>query len=132
MMLSRFFLFATVGVSGAIVHLLSLALLYKWLLINFILSQAIATFLAMTSNYFLNNRTTFKQQRHYGQQQLAGLFSFYLSCSVGALINLQCAHFLYQYQLNWAAAGVLAGLSGALWNFGTASVLTWKPLSQQG
>lgn len=122
----RFFTFATVGLVGTGVHLLFLTLFHQWLLISFILSQAAATFIAMTNNYFLNNVITFKKQRHSGMQQFAGLFSFYLACSVGAMINLFCASFLYQYQLNWAIAGVLAGFSGSLWNFFASIKFTWK------
>jgi dolichol-phosphate mannosyltransferase len=122
----RFFTFATVGLVGTGVHLFFLALLHQGLLINFLTSQAVATFIAMTNNYFLNNLITFRNQRHFGKQQLVGLLSFYLSCSVGAIVNLECAHLLYQYHVNWAIAGVLAGFSGAICNFIAVTLFTWK------
>lgn len=124
----QFFSFASVGLIGTFVHLLFLALLHQWLLINFMLSQVAATFIAMTHNYFLNNHITFKNQRHSGRQQVVGLLSFYLSCSAGALINLTCANFLYNQHIYWAVAGILAGFSGALWNFFTARLFTWKQI----
>jgi dolichol-phosphate mannosyltransferase len=125
-MVIRFFLFASVGLIGTAVHLGVLALFHQWFFISFLISQAAATFIAMTHNYFLNNWLTFKQQRHQGKQQLKGLFSFYMSCSVGALVNLECANLLYQAQVNWALAGLLAGLSGVLCNFVAATLFTWK------
>lgn len=122
----KFFSFASVGLIGVVVHLFFLTLLHQWLMVNFITSQATATFIAMTNNYFLNNITTFKSQRRSGKQHFTGLLSFYLACSVGALINLTCAKLLYQYHFNWAIAGLVACFSGALWNFVAALMFTWK------
>lgn len=122
----KFFSFASVGLLGVVVHLFFLTLLHQWLMISFIESQAAATFIAMTNNYFLNNITTFKNQRRSGKQHFAGLLSFYLACSVGALINLACANLLYQYHFNWAIAGLIACFSGALWNFCAAVMFTWR------
>src|SRR5438552_4335962 len=73
---ARFFLFAALGVTGMGVHLCVL-----WLLFaasgNFLLSQALATWAAMTSNFFLNNVFTYGDQRLRGRAIWRGLLSFY-------------------------------------------------------
>src|SRR5258708_38102706 len=58
---ARFFLFAAVGVTGVAVHLCVLWLLFG-LSANFLLSQSVATWAAMTSNFFLNNAFTYCDQ----------------------------------------------------------------------
>ena len=122
----RFILFILVGLTGTTIHLVTLALFYQLLQYPFMTSQAVATYTAMTSNYLINNRTTFKDKRHSGKALITGLLSFYFICTIGALISIQFAQFLYIIPLNWALAGLLGGVSGSAFNYTFSSKFTWK------
>ena len=121
---ARFFLFAGVGVTGVGVHLCIL-----WLLFaasgNFLFSQTVATWAAMTSNFFLNNVFTYGDQRLRGARIWRGLLSFYAACSVGALINIAIAEWLFLKSLPYWAAGLAGAMVAALWNFFTTASFTW-------
>ena len=63
---ARFILFSLVGLSGVFMHLSILWIAHKLLEVDFVVSQTIATFVAMTSNYTLNNFTTYRDRRRRG------------------------------------------------------------------
>lgn len=121
---ARFFLFAAVGVTGVGVHLAVLWLLYA-VSREFLLSQAAATWAAMTSNFFLNNIFTYGDQRLRGARIWRGLLSFYAACGIGALINLAIAEWLFLKSLPYWTAGLAGALVAALWNFFTTASFTW-------
>jgi dolichol-phosphate mannosyltransferase len=75
---------------------------------------------------FLNNSFTYRDKKLHGKKLLFGLISFYLVCSVGAVINVGFAELLYQKNINWAVAGTAGALIGAGWNYALSSVFTWK------
>jgi dolichol-phosphate mannosyltransferase len=122
----RFLLFVAVGLTGVGVHMVSLYAVFGGLGQSFPWSQALATFIAMTSNFFLNNLFTFRDRRLRGTKIISGLLSFYLACSVGAVINVAFASFLFDRGLPWAAAGFLGAVVGAVWNFSLSSFFTWR------
>jgi len=122
----KFILFSLVGLTGVGVHLLILTLFHLLLTTQFIWAQTIATYIAMTSNYFLNNSFTYRDKKLHGKKLLSGLLSFYLVCSLGAFINIELAELLYQKSINWAIAGIAGALIGAVWNYALSSVFTWK------
>jgi len=123
----RFILFASVGLIGSGIHLLTLSLFHLLVNLQFMSAQAIAIFVAMTGNYFINNNLTFKDKRIKGYQLLPGLFSFYLVCSIGAVISLASSYWVYQArQNNWIIAAMAGALAGSLWNYYFSSLLTWK------
>lgn len=121
---ARFFLFAAVGLTGVGVHLCVLWLLFA-VSGNFLFSQAIATWAAMTSNFFLNNAFTYGDQRLRGARIWRGLLSFYAACSIGALINIAIAEWLFLKSLPYWTAGLAGALVAALWNFFTTASFTW-------
>src|SRR5882672_3631692 len=121
---ARFFLFAAVGVSGLGVHLCVLWPVFA-LSQNFLLSQGIATWAAMTSNFFLNNVFTYGDQRLRGRAMWRGLLSFYAACGIGALINLAIAEWLFLKSLPYWIAGLGGAAIAALWNFFTTASFTW-------
>lgn len=122
----RFILFSLVGVTGVGVHLLVLTLFHLFINTQFIWSQTIATYIAMTSNYFLNNNFTYRDKKLHGKKLLLGLLCFYLVCSVGAVINIGFAELLYQKNIHWAVAGTAGAFIGAVWNYALSSTFTWK------
>ena len=121
---ARFFLFTAVGVTGVAVHLCALWILFP-LLGNFLLSQAIGTWAAMTSNFFLNNAFTYGDQRLRGRALWRGLVSFYAVCGVGALINLALAEWLFLKAFPYWLAGLGGAVIAALWNFFASATFTW-------
>jgi len=122
----RFALFALIGGLGLIVHLATLWTALNPLGFSFIVSQAIATMVAMTSNFFLNNLFTYRDQRLKGARLIRGLISFYIICSVGAVANVGLAAFFYNWRQIWWLAGVAGVVVGSVWNYAVSSVFTWK------
>lgn len=122
---ARFFLFAAVGLSGVAVHLSVLWVLFKTSGGGFLASQAIATWVAMTSNFFLNNVITYSDQRLRGSRLWRGLGSFYLACGLGVLINLAVADWLYLQMTPYWLAGFAGAAIAAVWNFMTTASVTW-------
>ena len=122
----RFVMFTSVGLSGVGVHLIVLYLVHKLMLQQFIVAQISATFVAMTSNYFLNNLLTFNDNRHKGARMLSGLLSFYVTCSLGALINVAVAASAFEIGMTWWLAGLCGALAGAVWNFALSTTYTWR------
>jgi dolichol-phosphate mannosyltransferase len=121
---ARFFLFAAVGVTGVGVHLCVLWPLFA-VSQQFLLSQGIATWAAMTSNFFLNNVFTYGDQRLRGRAMWRGLLTFYAACGIGALINLAMAEWLFVKTLPYWLAGLGGALIAALWNFFMTASVTW-------
>jgi len=122
----RFALFVMVGATGVGVHLSALFVLHKMLLMDFILSQAISTIIAMTSNFVLNNIFTYWDLRLRGFQFIRGLMSFYIACSIGALLNVLSADFLFSQAVPWLVSGFIGAVIGSIWNYAITSVITWK------
>ena len=58
-------------------------------------AQIIATFVAMTSNFLLNNELTYRDRRLKGWAMLRGFVLFCLIGSVGVLANVDLAGWLY-------------------------------------
>lgn len=122
----RFVLFVLVGLSGVAVHIALLGLFHRLVGWEFLWSQALATLTAMTSNFLLNNRITYRDRRLHGTALLRGLLSFYAACAIGAFINLQVAEFLNERGLHWALAGFLGAALSSVWNYGVTSTFTWS------
>jgi dolichol-phosphate mannosyltransferase len=122
----RFISFIAVGFSGLFVHMLVLWLSHEVFQANFTLSQSLATFIAMTSNYVLNNIFTYHDLKKTGSLFWRGLLSFYLVCMLGALLNVSLATELYQREFSWFVAGIFGALAGALWNFSISNMFVWN------
>jgi dolichol-phosphate mannosyltransferase len=123
----RFAMFAAIGALGAGVHFLVLAPLFKELEFGFVFSTIVATVVAMTFNFFLNNALTYRDSRLKGAKQLfEGWVSFCVVCSVGAIANVGVAAFLYDERSDTWAFSALAGIMvGAVWNYALSSRFTW-------
>jgi dolichol-phosphate mannosyltransferase len=122
----RFALFALIGGLGLAVHLAVLRLSLAFPALDFTEAQAIATLVAMTSNFFLNNVFTYRDQRLRGVKLLTGLFSFYLICAVGAVGNVGIASYVFAAQHVWWLAGIAGAIVGSVWNYAVSSVFTWR------
>nr|WP_310622173.1 glycosyltransferase family 2 protein [Pseudovibrio sp. M1P-2-3] len=122
----RFLLFSMVGGTGVLVHLLSLRVLLIGTSLPFSSAQLMATFVAMTSNFILNNRLTYRDRRLQGWKWLRGLMVFYGVCSIGVLANVGVAELIYASNPVWWLAGIAGAVMGALWNYSVSRMLTWK------
>jgi dolichol-phosphate mannosyltransferase len=122
----RFVLFATIGGLGLVVNLALLWIGLGLFGLGFRLAQALATMVAMTSNFFLNNQFTYRDQRLRGLDLLRGLGMFYLICGFGAFANVGVASYLFAEHRAWWLAGIAGSIIGSVWNFAMSSAFTWR------
>ncbi len=122
----RFVSFALVGASGIVVHLTVLKAALAFPAFVFAPAQAIATLVAMVSNFLLNNILTYRDMRLRGPDLIAGLFWFCAVCSIGAISNVAVASWVYAWDPVWWLAGALGSTIGAVWNYAMSSVLVWR------
>ena len=122
----RFLFFMLVGATGLVVHLIALKIALLSGAQPFYVAQAIATFVALTSNFALNNELTYRDRRLKGLAMLWGFVVFCLFCSVGALTNVGIANWLYSEEPVWWVAGLAGAVMGALWNYAMSSLFVWR------
>ena len=122
----RLALFIMVGCTGLAVQLSVVKLAFLVLGQGFVLAQGVGVFAAMTTNYILNNRLTYRDRSLRGAEFLRGLVSFYSVCSVGALSNVGVAAFVFAAFPNLSVASFLGAVVGALWNFWASLLFTWR------
>jgi dolichol-phosphate mannosyltransferase len=122
----RFLSFALVGTIGLGVHLAILRAAMTGLDLTFPVAQATGTFAAMTGNFILNNRLTYRDRRLSGIGFVKGLVGFYAVSAVGALTNVGMASWLYAHQPVWWLAGAAGAVMGAVWNYSMATLLVWR------
>jgi len=121
----RFVGFALVGATGLVVHLWALQqALYFGLAFDW--AQTTAAYLAMTSNFVLNNQLTYRDRRLKGWAAVGGLLTFYLVCSVGTVANVGVANWIYGSRPSWWLAGTAGAVMGLVFNYAASSVLTWQ------
>jgi dolichol-phosphate mannosyltransferase len=123
---ARFVLFSAIGALGLGVHLGVLATSLKLAGLGFTSAQAVATFTAMTWNFYLNNVLTYRDRRLRGWKWLYGLLSFYALCGIGAVANVGIAAYVFHADQSWWLAGMAGALVGAVWNYALSSVFTWR------
>jgi dolichol-phosphate mannosyltransferase len=132
----RFIFFAIVGTIGLFVHLLALKLSLVFVPEQpgkFETAQTIATFVAMTSNFLLNNELTYRDRRLKGWGMLRGFVLFCLIGSVGVLANVDLAGWLYEGRAipmeshqAWWVAGAVGAVMSALWNYAMSTLFVWR------
>ena len=121
----RFVIFALVGGSGIVVHLLVL-----WFAnlagASFTVANPIAVVAAMTWNFVFNNVITYRDQRLRGSAFVTGLISFYAIGALGAVANVGIGDALFNQGRSWWLAGIAGALIGVIWNFTMSSFFTWR------
>ena len=123
----RFVLFSMIGVLGVGTHLLTLWFATHVLLVAFALAQSVATVVAMTGNFFLNNLFTYRDRRLRGRRLWSGLVSFYAVCGAGAAANVGVASYLAVDHQSWWLAGLAGAAVSVVWNYAMSSIFTWSP-----
>jgi dolichol-phosphate mannosyltransferase len=122
----RFALFSLIGGFGLFVHLAVLGGSLTFVALGFVAAQTAATLVAMTSNFFLNNLFTYRDQRLRGWQLVRGILSFYLICGVGAVANVGIGAYVFHADQAWWVAGIAGVIVGSVWNYAVSSIFTWK------
>jgi dolichol-phosphate mannosyltransferase len=123
----RFFVFASVGALGLVVHLAVLWLCLNPMQLSFEFGQATATGVAIIGNFTLNNWLTYHDRRLTGWRFVRGLASFALICSFGAVANVGIANLLFTQQHSlWWVAGIAGAFMSLVWNYAVSSALTWR------
>ena len=123
---ARFVLFSAVGATGVAVHF---SVLYGLLFVaetSFTAGQTVATIVAMTSNFFINNWLTYYDKRLKGKKMLTGLLTFYAVCSLGSIANISVASFVFEQEYTWIISGLAGALIGTVWNYAATSILAWR------
>lgn len=123
---ATFLLFSMVGATGIAVHLAVLNLAHFHNGFNFINAQLVATLVAMTWNFFLNNVLTYAHQRLRGIKLWWGLLSFYAICSLGALANISVAFLVFQTGYSAYIAALSGIIVSSIFNYAVTRLFTWR------
>jgi dolichol-phosphate mannosyltransferase len=122
----RFLLFSLIGALGVGTHLLTLWFGTHILAIAFPVAQAIATVVAMTGNFLLNNLFTYRDRRLRGRRLVTGLISFYAVCGAGGAANVGVASYVAGGHHSWWLAGLAGAAVSVVWNYAMSSIFTWS------
>lgn len=123
---TRFVLFGMVGGLGVFVHMAVLAAIYWPDSIGFGWAQAIATMVAMTFNFWLNNLLTYRDKKLGGADGLFwGWLKFCGACSVGAFANVAVATVLNDQGVLWWVAALVGVVIASVWNYALSSKFVW-------
>ena len=122
----RFAMFSVVGALGVVTHLVCLATLLFGFHLNFVAAQAVATLVAMTENFFLNNLITYRDRSLRGARLVSGVASFWIACSFGAWANVIFAHALLVQGASWLFAGLAGIVISSVWNYSISNLFTWQ------
>ena len=123
---TSFLLFSMVGGSGIFVHMGVLWAAGNLFGFNFTNSQLVATLVAMTTNYILNNELTYADKKLRGRRFWLGLLSFYAICSLGMLANISVAVALFNEGGGFLLAGFLGAIMSVVFNYSVTRVFTWR------
>lgn len=133
---TRFALFGTIGAAGVVVHMAVLATFLhfaggdgfvfgRWIT-QFDVGQTVASIVAMTFNFVLNNALTYADKRLTGPGPLLrGWLRFALTCSVGMLANVGVAAALVRSGFHAYPSAIVGILVGSVWNYALSSRFVW-------
>ena len=122
--------FALVGLSGTVVHAGLFLILRTWGW-SFLHSQSVAVAAGASSNYWVNNRLTFRSRRLRGRALFIGLIKFLLVCSPGLVANILVSTVTYA-NMSRQGLGIGALLAGIvvdfIWKYTASSRFVWNVL----
>ena len=123
---TRFALFGTVGALGVLVHFAVFGIAFYGAAIAFAIAQAMATFIAMSFNFWLNNWLTYRDQRLTGTGAMVkGWLGFCATCAVGAFANIAAASLLEARGVHAILAVGVGIIIGSVWNYALSSRFVW-------
>ncbi|HUK34257.1 MAG TPA: glycosyltransferase family 2 protein [Vicinamibacterales bacterium] len=121
---ARFVLFTLVGTLGLLLHLAVLRTMLVAL--SFPVSQAVATVVAMVSNFSINNALTYRDRRLRGWKFVGGLLTFCAICGIGAIANVRLASAAFERHYDWWLSGLAGAAASVVWNYAVTSIVTWR------
>lgn len=121
---ARFVLFGVVGTFGLVLHLTTLRVML--MAFAFPAAQAIATGVAMLSNFTINNALTYRDRRLRGLKFFGGLLTFCAICGVGAIANVRLASLAFEQHYVWWLSGLAGAAASVVWNYTVTSIFTWR------
>ena len=123
---TRAVMFALVGSTGFLVNVIAAMTLEAVPTpLTFSEIQLLAAFVAMTSNFAINNAVTYFDRRKKGLALLTAYVRFCLLCSAGLFVNVAVASFLND-RLGMPVTSTIAGAAfGAVWNYVTTALAVW-------
>ncbi|MGZ3273378.1 MAG: glycosyltransferase [Caulobacteraceae bacterium] len=123
---TRAVMFALVGSTGFLVNVVvALALKALPTALTFWEIQLLAAFVAMTSNFAINNAVTYFDRRKKGLALLTAYIRFCLLCSAGLFVNVAVASFLEDRLAMPVTSTVTGAAFGAVWNYVTTALAVW-------
>ncbi|WP_051213217.1 glycosyltransferase [Maritalea myrionectae] len=123
---SSFFMFAAVGATGVVVHLIALTIASGWMGFNFTNAQLFATIVAMTSNFHFNNMFTYADRQLRGVNYWKGLLSFYAVCAIPAIANVSVAAFIFETNSLFYFAAIAGIIISIVFNYAVTRIFTWR------
>lgn len=128
--IGRFIRFAFVGLTGLVVDMGGLYLLYDQLGVGLTRSAILAAELAIINNFFWNDRWTFqdlsKQQRSW-RQVAKRLLKFNIICLMGLILKILLLNLLFNgLHVNAYLANFIAIMAVTAWNFWINLKLNWR------
>ena len=123
---ARAVMFALVGSTGFLVNVVvAMTLDAMRAPLAFWQIQLLAAFVAMTSNFAINNAVTYFDRRKKGIALLTAYIRFCLLCSAGLFVNVAVAAFLND-RIEMPGTSQVAGAAfGAVWNYVTTALAVW-------
>lgn len=121
----RLMSYMAVGASGVGVQVATSGLLHGLAGAPLMVSLATGVLAAMTSNFFLNNRITYRDRALRNRALARGLLSFYAIGAIGAVANVLGADWVYGALHSLPVASSSGALLSMMWNFGANSLVTW-------
>lgn len=123
---TRLVSFVLVGGFGVLVHFLTLIIAFRGFSAPFALAQGVATMVAISNNFFLNNALTYRDRRLKGVRLVRGWLSFNLVCATGAAANIGIADWLFERPVNWIISALAGILVSVVWNYAMSNIFTWR------
>ena len=126
--------FGSVGALGMATDMLLTGLLLNVAGIPFAWARPGPVLVAMTQNYAMNNRFTFRDAERKGTSALASGWLLYVGCqALGAATNWGVSVLVYSLGVPWFLALPTGVLAGMVVNFVTARRIVWtKPPRSRG
>ncbi len=123
---TRAVMFALVGSTGFLVNVaVTTVLLRSMTALPFWGIQLGAAFVAMTSNFAINNAVTYYDRRKRGAALAGAYLRFCLACSAGLFVNVAVAAFLDDRIDMPILSSIAEAAFGAEWNYVTTALAVW-------
>ena len=121
----RFFVFMCVGLSGIAVNLIIYDILIKIFSVNVLLSGIISASTAVVTNFILNDKYTWCEQKN--DQKHQRLIKYIIVSSLGIAVNaLILALLFYVFSLNYLLSNIVGIAISSIMNFKLNDIWTWK------